>query len=190
MNKLPETNPIMTAEDVLELVILFEQNGIEVILDGGWAVDALLGVQTRPHEDLDVAMPHKYVPLTRALLDAWGYTDVPRSDTRDCNFVLGDDHGHLVDFHTYTFDELGNLVFGLAYPPDSLTGTGSVLGHPVRCITPLWLVKFHTGYDFDENDYCDVKALCQRFQLDMPVVYQKFEHDKAMQNRLAEQQPS
>jgi lincosamide nucleotidyltransferase A/C/D/E len=66
MNKLPETNPIMTAEDVLELVILFEQNGIEVILDGGWAVDALLGVQTRPHEDLDVAMPHKYVPLTRA----------------------------------------------------------------------------------------------------------------------------
>lgn len=187
MNTFPELHPLMAPEDVLELVILFEQNGVEVILDGGWAVDALLGVQTRPHEDLDVAMPHKYVPLARSLLEARGYKDVPRSDTRDCNFVLGDDLGHLVDFHTYTFDELGNLVFGLAYPPDSLTGTGSVLGHPVRCITPLWLVQFHTGYDFDENDYCDVKALCHRFHLDVPVEYQAFEQARGMHNHHAEQ---
>ncbi len=190
MNTLPETRFEMTAEDVLELVILFEQNGIEVILDGGWGVDALLGVQTRPHEDLDVTMPHKYVPLARSLLEARGFTDVPRPDTRDCNFVLGDELGHLVDFHTYTFDELGYLVFGLAYPPDSLTGAGSMLGHPVRCITAQWLVQFHTGYDFDENDVRDVSALCQRFHLEMPVEYQAFELDKGMQNRQAEQQSS
>jgi lincosamide nucleotidyltransferase A/C/D/E len=175
MNTIPETRPEMTAEDVLELVILFEQNGIELILDGGWGVDALLSVQTRTHEDLDVAMPHKYVPLARSLLEARGYTDVPRTDTRDCNFVLGDELGHLVDFHTYTFDEQGNLVFGLPYPPDSLTGAGSVLSHPVRCITPQWLVQFHTGYHFDENDVRDISALCQRFHLDMPAEYQEFE---------------
>jgi hypothetical protein len=97
-------------QTMLDLIILFEQNGIELILDGGWGVDALLGVQTRSHDDLDVAMPHRYVPLARSLLEARGYTDVPRSDTRDCNFVLGDEHGHLIDFHTYTYDEQGNLI--------------------------------------------------------------------------------
>jgi len=181
---MEESKPEMTAEDVLELVTLFEQHHIEVILDGGWGVDALLGKQTRPHEDLDIAMPHQYVPLARALLEAMGYTDVPRTDTRDCNFVLGDDHGHLVDFHTYTFDEHGTLVFGLPYPPDSLTGTGSVMGHPVRCITAEWMVQFHTGYPVDENDYQDVKALCQRYHLEISAEYVAFEKEKVKQNQM------
>jgi lincosamide nucleotidyltransferase A/C/D/E len=168
------TAPLMSARSVLELVGLFESSQIEVIIDGGWAVDALLGVQTRPHEDLDIAIPHKHVPLARRLLEASGYTDVPRTDTRDCNFVLGDTQGHQVDFHTYTFDEQGNLIFGLPYPPESLTGWGSILGRSVRCITPEWLVKFHTGYTFDEKDLKDVQALCQRFKFELPPEYVKF----------------
>jgi lincosamide nucleotidyltransferase A/C/D/E len=184
MNPSQDMKYEMTAEDLLDLVMLFERNQIEVFLDGGWGVDALLGEQTRPHEDMDIAMPHQYVPLARALLEARGYTDVLRTDTQDCNFVLGDDQGHLVDFHTYSFDEQGNLVFGLPYPPDSLTGVGSVLGHPVRCITPQWLVKFHTGYAFDENDYRDVKALCQRFHMDLPAEYVAYEQEKVKKNEI------
>jgi len=30
--------------------------GIEIWLDGGWGVDALLGEQTRPHKDLDIVV--------------------------------------------------------------------------------------------------------------------------------------
>lgn len=165
----------MTAEDVLEVVKLFELNQLVVILDGGWAVDALLGEQTRRHADLDITMPHQHAPLARALLAAKGYTDVPRNDTRDCNFVLGDDLGHQVDFHTYTFDEKGNLVFGVPYPLDSLDGTGSIGGHPVKCISVEWLVKFHTGYLLDDNDYHDVKALCRRFHLEMPAEFKDYE---------------
>ncbi len=167
------TNPLpnMAADDALVLIRLFEQHRLEVIIDGGWAVDALLGYQSRPHADLDIAMPHKYVPALRQLLEARGYTDVLRDDTRPSNFVLGDNLGHLVDIHTYTFDEQGNLIFGLPYPPDSLTGHGFVLGHPVRCITPEWLVKFHTGYALDENDYHDVLALCNRFGIALPPEY-------------------
>jgi hypothetical protein len=63
-------NSEMAAEAVLELVRLFEENHLKVIIDGGWAVDALLGQQTRSHEDLDIAMPHQFVPLARALLHA------------------------------------------------------------------------------------------------------------------------
>lgn len=165
----------MTADDVVEIVQLLEQNHIEVHVDGGWGVDALLGEQTRPHADLDIAIQHKDVAQVRALLEARGYSDVPRDDTRDCNFVLGDDLGRQVDVHSYTFDSAGNSVYGVAYPADSLTGSGTINGHHVRCISPEWMVKFHTGYEVDANDYYDVRALCRRFGLEMPSDYEKFE---------------
>lgn len=170
--------PEMPAAEVIAVVKLFEEHHIEVIIDGGWGVDALLGEQTRPHQDLDIAMPHHYVALARALLIDRGYTDVPRPDTRDCNFVMGDVQGHCIDFHTYTYAPDGQLVFGLPYPMDSLNGRGSINGHPVRCITPDWLVKFHLGYELDDNDYHDVTALCQHYSIDLPGEYVAYERAK------------
>lgn len=164
----------MTASDVFEIVMHFNQHHIEVCIDGGWGVDALLGKQTRRHADLDIAIPHADVESVRVLLEARGYTDVPRDDTRPCNFVLGDDLGHLIDIHTYTFDSEGRLIFGVEYPLESLNGSGAVNGYPVRCITPGWLVKFHAGYKLDENDYQDVKLLCRRFRIELPPEYQAF----------------
>lgn len=172
---MAKNNPEMTASDVLEIAELLTQNHIDFTIDGGWGVDALLGEQTRSHADLDIAMPHKDASRIWSLLEARGYRDVPRDDSWECNFVLGDDLGHEVDIHTYTFDDAGKLIYGVAYPFDSLTGTGSINGYPVRCISPEWLVKFHTGYPIDENDYHDVKALCRRFSIDMPAEYGRFE---------------
>jgi lincosamide nucleotidyltransferase A/C/D/E len=172
---MSKDDPEMTASDVIEIAQLLDQNRIDVWIDGGWGVDALLGEQTRTHRDLDIAVQHKDAPRLRALLEARGFKDAPREDTRDCNFVLGDDQGHQIDIHSYTFDSVGNHVFGVEYPAESLTGTGSVNGRPVRCISPEWMVKFHTGYEVDENDYRDVLALCRRFGIKMPSEYRKFE---------------
>jgi len=171
---MPEDKLEMTADAVIEIVKLLEQNNITVIIDGGWGVDALLGRQTRPHEDLDVAVLHQDVPKIRALLEARGFQDVLRDDTWECNFVLGDDHGHLFDIHSCTFDASDNNIFGVAYPFDSWKGTGSIQGYPVQCITPEWMVKFHTGYEVDENDYQDVKLLCKRFGIEIPADYEEF----------------
>ncbi|MCL1806798.1 MAG: aminoglycoside nucleotidyltransferase [Oscillospiraceae bacterium] len=165
----------MTAENAVEIIKLLEQNGIEVYVDGGWGVDALLGEQTRRHDDLDIALPHRFVPKLRELFEARGYTDVPCDDTRDCNFVLGDDKGRLIDVHSYTFDESGQNIFGVAYEPHHLTGTGVINGYPIKCIPPDVMVEFHTGYEVDENDYLDVKALCERFELPLPGIYETFE---------------
>jgi lincosamide nucleotidyltransferase A/C/D/E len=171
---MPKNNPEMTANDVIEITKLLNQNDIDIIIDGGWGVDALLGRQTRLHEDLDVAVEHKDVPKIRALLEAKGYQNVPRDDTWECNFVLGDDQGHLFDIHSCTFDEAGNNIFGVKYPHDSLNGTGSINGYPVKCITPEWMVEFHTGYKLDGNDYHDVKLLCKQFGIDMPKEYDEY----------------
>ena len=165
--------PEMTAGDVACIIKLLEQNGIEIYVDGGWGVDALLGRQTRKHGDLDIALPHRFVPRLRELLEARGYEDVPRFDTRDCNFVLGDDKGHLVDIHSYTFDENGNNIFGIEYEPRHLTGTGIIDGYPVKCPPPDVMVMFHTGYDPDENDRRDVKVLCKRFGIPLPEIYKR-----------------
>jgi lincosamide nucleotidyltransferase A/C/D/E len=164
----------MSGDVVVQLMQIFDQHGIGVIVDGGWGVDALLGEQTRSHGDLDIAVQHKDVPKLRALLEARGYRDVPRDDTRECNFVMGDDQAHEVDFHSYSFDAHGKLVFGVEYPFDSLTGTGSIQGYPVKCISADWMVKFHSGYELDENDYRDVSALCERFDIALPAEYESF----------------
>lgn len=165
-------NPEMTAKDVIEFVKLLNEHGIEMVIDGGWGIDALLGRQTRPHADLDIAVQHKDVPLIRMLLEARGYKDIPRDDTRECNFVLGDEDGHWIDIHSYTFDSSGNIIFGVEYPPDSLKGLGSIDGFTVQCITPEWMVKFHTGYPLDETDYQDVRLLCQKYGLELPEEFQ------------------
>jgi len=112
----------MTSESVLSLLLFLESHGIEVIVDGGWGVDALLGEQTREHADLDIALQHRYVPELRRLLGERGYTEIQVSDTRDCNFVLKDLQGNRLDVHSFTFDDKENNIFGVAYKPEHLTG--------------------------------------------------------------------
>lgn len=164
----------MDAATVTELLNYFQSNGIEVVVDGGWAVDALLGEPTRSHEDLDIAIRHRDVPQLRELLKARGYMDILRKDSWECNFVMGDAQGHQVDVHSFEFDQAGHNIYGIAYLPEHLTGRGTIMGHPVHCITTEWLIQFHDGYELDDNDYRDVKALCDRFGLALPVRFARF----------------
>ena len=164
----------MEAKTVIELLKVFAENDIDTVVDGGWGVDALLGRQTRPHEDLDIAIPHKDVLKIRKLLTDRGFNDAPRDDTRDCNFVLGDSLGNSVDVHSYKFDEQGNNIFGVAYLPEYFTGTGTIDGYPVKCISAEWTVKFHVGYELDDNDFSDILAVCQHFNIPLPKEYDKF----------------
>ena len=83
----------MKVETVIEIAKLLQSHDIDVVVDGGWGVDALLGEQTRPHEDLDIAIPHKDVTKLRQILTVKGYAEIFRDDSRDCNFVLQDDLG-------------------------------------------------------------------------------------------------
>ncbi len=48
--------------DVLELCELLTTHGILYWLDGGWAVDAFLGKQTRQHADVDIVIQQMDVP--------------------------------------------------------------------------------------------------------------------------------
>jgi lincosamide nucleotidyltransferase A/C/D/E len=166
----------MPAHDVVDLYELFEQDGIKVWVDGGWGVDALLGQETRPHGDLDVALELRQLPQLEELLGSRGYGRKGEREARPWNFVLRDSAGHLVDLHAFTFDDAGNGLLGppengAAYPAHALTGVGIIRGRHVRCIAVEAVLRFHSQYEPRERDFKDVQALCARFGLDLPERY-------------------
>src|SRR5919206_1484702 len=63
----------MDAARVLELLAHLTAREIPVWLDGGWAVDALLGEQTRPHDDLDLVSRLEDSEQIENALGARGY---------------------------------------------------------------------------------------------------------------------
>lgn len=166
----------MPATDAARLYRLLEEAGVPVWIDGGWAVDAVLGRQTREHDDLDIALETRFLERLRSVLAEHGFREVPKEDSRPWNFVLGNDAGLEVDVHAFVFDENGDGVYGPPqngdyYRADALTGRGIIAGQPVRCIAPEWLVRFRTGYPPRDKDSLDVRALCERFGFELPEPY-------------------
>lgn len=174
----------MTADDVCGFLDQMEGLGIQVWLDGGWAVDVCLGSQTRHHADLDIVIEDVQVSAAVGALRSQRYQDVPRDDTRPWNFVLGDEAEHEIDFHVIAIDEYGRGVYGPLpngefYPAEALAGTGVINGRIVACVTPEWLVKVHTGYELHAKDWSDVSALCERFGIQVPAEHQRFGQPEA-----------
>lgn len=173
----PCETPIMDEEEVARLLQLVEIAGIPVVVDGGWAVDALLGWQTREHSDLDLAINQQYLPRLLNILRRMDYQYLPSGDEWLHNFVLENGAGHRIDLHSYQRNNKGQIVGGVEYPGDSLTGQGRIAGMNVGCIHPEWLIDFHLGYDFDHQDYQDVTYICNLFKLELPAEYQDYATD-------------
>jgi lincosamide nucleotidyltransferase A/C/D/E len=168
----------MTAQDVIALCNAWAAAGIDIWIDGGWGVDALLGRQTRPHNDLDIVIEEKDLAAFHALVGAQGFRDSPRPDTRPWNFVLAHDDGRAIDVHVIVRDAAGNGIYGpparnVMYPAAALTGQGTIAGLPVRCTSAAFQVQSHTGYPPRDFDIADVTALCEKFGLESPASYKR-----------------
>src|SRR5438874_13741981 len=50
---------VMSSKDLVDLYEALGRLGVQIWVDGGWGVDALLGKQTRPHKGLDIAIEAK-----------------------------------------------------------------------------------------------------------------------------------
>ena len=81
------------------------QAGIRVWLDGGWGVDALLGEQTRVHDDLDIVVELHRVEDTIAALTPHGF--VLCENVLPTWAVLRSADGRQIDMHPITFDGEG-----------------------------------------------------------------------------------
>jgi lincosamide nucleotidyltransferase A/C/D/E len=158
----------MAANDVIEVLDRLDGAGIGAWLDGGWGVDALLGEQTRAHDDLDLIVRVVDAEPLIAELGRDGFAIVEGRPTS--NLVLGDSSGRAVDIHTVTFDEYGNGIYRMLngevweYPAAGFPGTGMVAGRDVRCLTPETQMLCHSiGYDPNDRDFHDMRLLNERF---------------------------
>ena len=163
----------MDAALVLGLLEHLEQHGICVWLDGGWAVDALLEQQTRPHDDLDLVSRFEDSDRIAVALGERGYVVGYRAP-RSC-FVLIDPAGHQVDVHPAAFAANGDGVYRMEngedwiFPAAGFAGVGRILGREVPCLTPeVMLVNHTTGYELDAEHERDVRALSERYALPLP----------------------
>ena len=164
----------MTGISVAEVVQLLEAARVEVVLDGGWGVDALLGEETRSHSDLDLILSSGDVPRLRQTLGARGFAERPGGTAT--NFVLVDSLGREVDVHGIAFDERGFGTFALPdgrrwpFPPSAFLGRGKVAGRGVRCLSAEAQVQCHgQGYAPAEKDLCDMERLQERFGVVLPL---------------------
>src|SRR5712691_2106715 len=155
----------MGSDDVAQIVRLLAETGIEVWLDGGWAVDALLGEQTRHHDDVDIVLRESDLPRLLEILADKGFSATEGG--RPFNFVLRDAKARKVDVHAIVFDGAGNGLFGpLAadgkqelYQAGALNGRGVVAGQAVRCVSSDFLMTYYAGYPISPTDAHDVDQL-------------------------------
>jgi lincosamide nucleotidyltransferase A/C/D/E len=168
----------MPAETALELLTVLGHNGVRACVGGGWSVDALLGAQTRPHADLDLWIPAADAEALFTALVAEGVDRVhPWPGDRPWNFVLHDGRTRRVDLHFYEHLDASRLSFGSITEPfyftaQDLSGAGAIAGEPVRCESPEFALRCHTGYEPRTVDRQDVAALCRQFRLPVPAEYE------------------
>ncbi len=167
----------MHTQDVVDIVTWLNAAGIPVWLDGGWGIDALVGEQTRPHDDLDVIIALHHSQDAQQVLRPHDF--VLREDELPTRFVLSDERDRRIDFHTVTFDAEGGGMQQLQdgtsfrYPPEGFRGTGRIAGQVMRCLTAEVQLLCHVGYVPDANDKHDVYLLHTRFGLDLPPPYRR-----------------
>ena len=160
----------MEAERAVAIVARLTQSGVSLWLDGGWGVDALLGSQTRPHDDLDLIVRLDDLGQLEDALAQSGYVRVHGAPP--LSFEITDPEGHQIDVHPVRFNHAGEGLYRMqngvdwVYPPGSLSATGRILDRDVPCqTTEMQMLAHTTGYALDTAHRADVEALAERFDL-------------------------
>ena len=157
----------MSAADVVRILDDLDSAGIPSWLDGGWAVDAVLGEQTRTHNDLDlIARVDDSQRLCDRLAEGGFRLDRGRLNS---NFVLRDSNGREIDVHPVRFDRAGNGVYRMEngedwiFPADGFGGVGRIGDRTVHTLTPDVQMLCHaTGYEPGATDFHDMGLLHER----------------------------
>jgi lincosamide nucleotidyltransferase A/C/D/E len=183
----------MTAEDVVDLYSSLLARGVQLWVDGGWGIDALVGRQTRAHKDFDAFVAFKDLPALTRFLSERGFSlkliweenrwtpcpELPPLIGREraaveaaTAFVLEDGSERELDVHVVRFDgqSSGTPAWesDLVFPTGAFADQGILGGSRVRCLSAEMQMRTHTGYALKESDVHDLRLLHDRFGIDYP----------------------
>lgn len=166
-------------EDAIEIISTLENAGIKVFIDGGWGVDALLGYQSRAHNDIDIFIESSHKDNTFKILSINGYKEIKMDYSNTDHSVWKDKKNRIIDLHIFSYSSDFNYIFeGQEYESEVFSGTGKIGNIDVVCIPPEYQVLFHLGYERDDNDIKDVLLICKTFNIEIPSEILKEMSDK------------
>ena len=133
-------SPEFSAKLVKTVVDALNEEGIDFWICGGWGVDALLGEQSRRHDDLDLIVSRDSLEPAIAKLAQLGFSSwyETRSEVMLGSRVVLRDHpiaGRVVDLHPIGA-ERNRLAFDW----------GTVAGTRVPCLDLGCQIDLHEGY--------------------------------------------
>lgn len=163
---------MITLEDASYIICLMKENDIQIWLDGGWAVDALLEKQSREHNDIDLIVSNDDRERLLKLIKEIGFEEVVEEYTTSNHTVWKDAQNRILDLHFVDFQPDGNVIFeNEKFNLEVLEGIGIIGDCEVKCINASSQVLFHCGYVHRPTDDADVKALCEKFGITIPEEY-------------------
>ena len=165
---------MIDADQVLDILARLQAAGVRAWIGGGWGIDALIGEQTRPHDDLDLAIDTGDQADAIQTLQRAGFAIA--ADHRPTRLVMRTPTGTEVDLHPVDFTHPGpgvQIAPGgkpFLYPTDAFT-TGRIGGRRVPCLSAVQQVRFHLGYPPLDKDHHDMRQLRDRHGLTIPPPY-------------------
>lgn len=151
------------ATEVVAVVKWLRRRNAVYQINGGWAVDALAGRQTRPHDDVDVFVDARHVDALLRWLEGRGYRI--GVDWRPIRVELVAGTGR-VDVHPMTVQRNGDGVQEgfdgtrfLHRASERVTGT--IGDMPVTVASAETLLRLRTGYTPRPKDLHDIALLEQ-----------------------------
>ena len=149
----------MQAKQVAEIFSDFDRAGFRIWAAGGWAVDALVGYETRVHDDLDLAVDAAQLHEIMAFLSDRGF--VVTVDWLPVRAELTAQDGRRIDLHPVTFADdgsgrqegLGDEFF--LYDANGFTH-GVIARVTIPCLSATQQLAFREGYELREVDRHDI----------------------------------
>ena len=170
----------MKLEDVFQVMGALEAGGVPFAVAGGWGVDALVGRQTRSHDDLDIVIDDYKANLGRALdaLAPLGFRLTGSYERRawmPMNAVLEDGAGRDVDLDSVNWEVLAR-EFG---PPGAdgasrrqfehrVFAEGTLGGRRIPCLSADVQLLYHTEFDLTPRRRHDVTLLRDELGASIP----------------------
>lgn len=152
----------MQSHQIVDLLAAWTEHGIEVFISGGWGVDALVGRQTREHNDLDVSLRTDEAEILESWLTENGFDLVV--DWSPGRRAWRHADGREVDVHPLALDEDGTYRLitrdgqEFVMPPGSYV-TGRIGDRAVGCLSVDKQLEFHRGYEPSATDLHDLELL-------------------------------
>lgn len=150
---------------------MLEEVGVRYWVMGGWGVDALLALETRPHKDLDVFISvHDIARFHDAVRErgfrlkrVWEENRWLNGDqTSPSAFVVADRQGRELDVHVIDVLADGRVVqyFDNPWPlPVSIETTGTLAGKSIPCVSLATQLAMHVGYAVPDIQVRDLELL-------------------------------